>query len=301
MRTEKKTASNRKNAQKSTGPKSDAGKAVVSQNARTHGILSRNLIIKGESQAEFSELLCLLADEFQPVGLVEHALVERVGIALWRQRRLVRAESAEVSINRQRFGQKQKEEVGKVLDLESNDYNNIPAPKDGLEKIDDTYTDLLEKEILLWKSFIVGKDVNRDDSFVPQPEILQRPLFKACAIEVGLIAGADHLDNPSQIDSVVKEKFGSWAELFQKFIKRLEWFIQQPKVYEVSKLVLQSQGLPSKTDLLSRYQTALDNDLYKALKALREAQAWRQSKAVIPVTPVYPDGDGGMETTKRDP
>ena len=97
MSTEKKTASNRKNAQKSTGPKSDTGKAVVSQNARTHGLLSRNLIIEGESQEEFSELLGLLVDEFQPVGLVEQALVERVGIALWRQRRLVRAESAEVS------------------------------------------------------------------------------------------------------------------------------------------------------------------------------------------------------------
>ena len=105
MSTEKKTASNRNNAQKSTGPKSAAGKAVVSQNARTHGLLSRNLIVNGESQEEFSELLRLLMDEFQPVGLVEHALVERVGVALWRQRRLVRAESAEVNINQQRFGQ----------------------------------------------------------------------------------------------------------------------------------------------------------------------------------------------------
>ena len=104
MTTEKKTVSNRKNAQKSTGPKTAAGKAVVSQNARTHGLLSRNLIVEGESQEEFSELLGLLVDEFQPVGLVEQALVERVGIALWRQRRLVRAESAEVSLNQQRFG-----------------------------------------------------------------------------------------------------------------------------------------------------------------------------------------------------
>lgn len=81
MSTEKKIASNRRNAQKSAGPKSDAGKAVFSQNARTHGLLSRSLIIEGESQEEFSELLRLLADEFQPVGLVEPALVERVGIA----------------------------------------------------------------------------------------------------------------------------------------------------------------------------------------------------------------------------
>ena len=99
MTSDKKITSNRTNAQKSTGPKSAAGKAIVAQNARTHGLLSRSLIIEGESQEEFSGLLTLLSDEFQPVGLVEQALVERVAIALWRQRRLVRAESAEVSLN----------------------------------------------------------------------------------------------------------------------------------------------------------------------------------------------------------
>ena len=115
MSTEKKTASNRNNAQKSTGPKSAAGKAVVSQNARTHGLLSRNLIVEGESQKEFSELLRLFAEEFQTVGLVENALVERVGIALWRQRRLVRAESAEVSLNQQSFGEQCKRSLQGVL------------------------------------------------------------------------------------------------------------------------------------------------------------------------------------------
>ncbi len=136
MSTEKKTESNRKNAQKSTGPKSADGKVVVSQNARTHGLLSRNLIFEGESQEEFSELMSLLVDEFQPVGLVEHALVERVGIALWRQRRLVQAESAEVSLNQQRFGEKQKREVGNVLNLEYDVYQDIQAPEDETEDMD---------------------------------------------------------------------------------------------------------------------------------------------------------------------
>ena len=58
---------------------------------------------------------------------------------------------------------------------------------------------------------------------------------------------------------------------------------------------MQSQALPSKTDLLARYQTALDNDLYKALKALREAQAWRQSKALISVMPLHSSDDGNEE------
>ncbi len=46
------------------------------------------------------------------------------------------------------------------------------------------------------------------------------------------------------------------------------------------------QALPTQTGLLTRYQTTLDNDLYKALKALREAQAWRQARAALEASAV---------------
>ncbi len=46
------------------------------------------------------------------------------------------------------------------------------------------------------------------------------------------------------------------------------------------------QALPTQTDLLTRYHTSLDNDLYKALKALREAQAWRQARAALEASAV---------------
>lgn len=56
-------------------------------------------------------------------------------------------------------------------------------------------------------------------------------------------------------------------------------------------LVVESQTLPTQTDLLTRYQTTLDNDLYKALKALREAQSWRQARAALEASAV-PAGAG---------
>jgi hypothetical protein len=45
---ERKLASNRKNAQLSTGPKTADGKTVSSSNSCKHGIFSRNLIRQGE-------------------------------------------------------------------------------------------------------------------------------------------------------------------------------------------------------------------------------------------------------------
>jgi hypothetical protein len=280
MSTEKKTASNRKNARKSTGPKTAAGKAIVSQNARTHGLLSRSLIIEGESQEEFSELLGLLVEEFQPIGLVEHALVERVGIALWRQRRLVRAESAEVSLNQERFSDDQKREVGQVLNLGSNVYIYIQAPEDEPEERDIAF---LKDKRKMWQSLLDEEVADEDDPFAHLPEKLQRTLLKRRGVKA------------SQIDSAVTSEFGSWAEMFEKKLDHYESLIKEQRIREVSRLVLQSQALPSKTDLLARYQTALDNDLYKALKVLHDVQAWRHSKALISATPVYPGDDGGGE------
>ena len=279
MTSDKKITSNRTNAQKSTGPKSAAGKAIVAQNARTHGLLSRSLIIEGESQEEFSELLRLLSDEFQPVGLVEQALVERVGIALWRQRRLVRAESAEVSLNQQRFGDEQAREVAGILDLEYRVYNHIKALDDEPEAMD---VDGLKAQRKLWQSFVDQGVGDTDDPFACLPRDVQKMLLKWLEVDAG------------QIDRVVENKFVSWADLFEERAGYFESLIHQQRIREVSKLVMQRQVLPSKTDLLARYQTALDNDLYKALKALREAQAWRQSKVVLSL-PSAPGGDGDEE------
>lgn len=43
----------------------------------------------------------------------------------------------------------------------------------------------------------------------------------------------------------------------------------------VAQLIRESQGVPMAQDVLARCQSALDNDLYKAMRALREARAWR--------------------------
>ena len=270
MTTEKKAASNRRNAQKSTGPRSAAGKALVSRNALKHGLLSRHLIAEGESQEEFSDLLRLLLDEFQPVGLVEHALVERVGVAIWRQRRLVRAESAQVSMNQIRFGYDQRVEVGHVLDLDSDDYRGILAPDGHNEGADVNYFQKLKRR---WQSLLDKGVAYAEDPFSFVPADLQKMLLQWLKLEA------------DGIDAFVKEELGSWASLFEEQVERFDRLIRKERIPEVSRLVMQSQALPDQTDLLARYQTALDNDLYKALKALREAQAWRQARAVIDVAP----------------
>ena len=94
----RRTQANNQNALHSTGPRTAEGKVSSSGNAMQHGILSRHLIFPGESRGEFDTLLLQLMMEQQPVGTLEQALVERMAVALWRQRRLVAAESAQLQL-----------------------------------------------------------------------------------------------------------------------------------------------------------------------------------------------------------
>ncbi len=47
---------NRRNARKSTGPRTPEGKAVSSQNATSHGIYCRDVVLDGEDQRRFDLL-----------------------------------------------------------------------------------------------------------------------------------------------------------------------------------------------------------------------------------------------------
>jgi len=57
MSTQKQVKANRKNSKKSTGPKTDQGKAAVSQNAVKHGLFAQSMInggCKKETESQWS-------------------------------------------------------------------------------------------------------------------------------------------------------------------------------------------------------------------------------------------------------
>ena len=93
MTSEKKAEANRRNALKSTGPKTPEGKAAVRLNALKHGLLSQETLLPGEDEEALRELGERLRDELQPVGELENLLVDRIVAAYWRLRRLGRVEA----------------------------------------------------------------------------------------------------------------------------------------------------------------------------------------------------------------
>jgi hypothetical protein len=75
--TEAQIKANRQNAQKSTGPKTEEGKAAVSQNAVKHGMFSDSLIA-GENEADYEAFHDNMLAELASVGMIEFALSERI-------------------------------------------------------------------------------------------------------------------------------------------------------------------------------------------------------------------------------
>jgi hypothetical protein len=93
MTSDKQTEANRRNALKSTGPKTPEGKAAIRLNALKHGLLSQEILLPGEDEEALTELGEILTAELQPVGALENLLVARITAAVWRLRRLGRVEA----------------------------------------------------------------------------------------------------------------------------------------------------------------------------------------------------------------
>jgi hypothetical protein len=84
---------------KKGGVKSEAGKAISSKNAITHGILSNEILLLGESVGELNNLRNNLVLEFDPRGEWETFLVERIITCIWKLRRLLRIETVRQNKN----------------------------------------------------------------------------------------------------------------------------------------------------------------------------------------------------------
>src|SRR5580704_17009664 len=103
MATLKQFEANRRNSQKSTGPKTPEGKAAVSMNALRHGLRARTVVLPGEDREEFNHLCDDLEVEWHPASRTEQFYVEQMAVSQWK---LIRMEVSEVNIFKDADGAK---------------------------------------------------------------------------------------------------------------------------------------------------------------------------------------------------
>ena len=83
MSTPAQITANQSNAQRSTGPRSEAGKAIAARNNTRYGFTGVFSVLLWENQSEFDALLAGLRTEHQPATPTETALIEKMAQALW--------------------------------------------------------------------------------------------------------------------------------------------------------------------------------------------------------------------------
>jgi hypothetical protein len=84
---------NRRNAQLSTGPRTERGRRISSMNALRHGLTAQHVTVFDETEKDFRRFHRDLTRVLQPKGAMEAQLCERVIICAWRLRRVYRIET----------------------------------------------------------------------------------------------------------------------------------------------------------------------------------------------------------------
>ncbi len=104
MASKRQLEANKLNARRSTGPKSELGKARTRLNAVKLGLTARDIVIGDEDPKEFETLRAELEADFESRTRIEYELVEQLAGLLWRLRRIPALEAA---IARKRINEEQ--------------------------------------------------------------------------------------------------------------------------------------------------------------------------------------------------
>jgi hypothetical protein len=87
---DRKVEANRQNAQLSTGPVTEAGKAISAQNNFRHGLTGAFCLLPHENADEFNKLHADLSEEHQPTTPTESLLVNDIARHYWLYQRALR-------------------------------------------------------------------------------------------------------------------------------------------------------------------------------------------------------------------
>jgi hypothetical protein len=94
MATALQIAANRRNAQRSTGPRTAEGKKAVRLNAAKHGMTAKVIVMPHESEPDYHEIRAALIEDYAPATSQELMLVDQIAAGYWRTVRARRVETA---------------------------------------------------------------------------------------------------------------------------------------------------------------------------------------------------------------
>ena len=279
MTTENQIKANQANSKKSTGAITTNGKLVVAGNALKHGLFADRLILNDENLDEYAQLIDGLITSLNPVGTLEQLLVEKIAVATWKQLRLTRAESASIELDRRMDRDINITYVSRAIGKK---WDEPELNKEDFKE----NTDVDKERSIYCKNLIAQFDAIPNEVLINVD--LVRLKKEGNLIYERLVDDAEQEEIELNVyinDYLKKDDQGihEWCfELAEWCKKELCRFNRKETVLKVAEQLKHKLTAPIDNELLSRYQTGIDNELYKAIEALRKQQEWR-SKSMVTI------------------
>ncbi len=290
-----KIASNRRNALKSTGPRSQRGKQIVRRNALTHGLLSQEVVIQAgdgrENQSEYNQLITQLAAQLQPEGILEEMLIEKIAVCYWRLRRTIKCETGETrkqldSANLMWiFRIADQFQHDKTLGLLGAGMDTLGRTHLGIQHLLDVLNDIrsgvdeaghLGSDDIARLMNVYGHE---EGGFVNTLLIYNVMATERESKDAERMWGDDKPPDPEILKTAM-------TDLIDREIARLK--VLEKAVREKERLDFESETLgnhlPPKeiVDRLLRYETTIERQLYRAIDQLERLQRARRGELIPP-------------------
>lgn len=254
---------------------------MSSKNAITYGIFSTSPLLPSESAEEFEALKKDIQMVFPPIDAMAAGLVERIVLAILRQRRLRVAEAAKlkISITPEILA----EEISDSLRLQSARRLNAKCIS---KEQEDSYKYWVEVMSELETINIPAAPGNTAQLSIQAPKTFSH--LKQDALKD--VSSYDaFMKTPAKIIQSL-ENTKKYAEDFVKVntIKHTAYGIAQEM--KVAKLIPDGSNLA----ILSKYQVQLDTDLYRAIEVYKKHVAWRSEVLEVEVEEI------SVETTTEN-
>jgi hypothetical protein len=273
-----------------TGPRTQRGKQKSKRNALKHGIFSKVVLLKEEPRAEFDALLRGLRNDFKPEGTLEGVLVENLATSLWRKRRLLIAEGAEIRKGTEflifAYAKNQDGDATLLFELKSlgllSGAENPIVLKKCLELLEileesierDGFNEQNDKPILT--------QLYGNSAFVNKVTITPAILYSCCTMKAPSNESVSHDDEPPSPASLRS----MFLKILHEEIDRLKRFGEQQALIDSNRIEIESlrANVPDapQLDRLLRYEAILQRDFDRALSQLERLQRTRKGQPVSP-------------------
>ena len=240
---QKQIEANRRNAAKSTGPRTSEGKARSRYNALKHGILAKAVIPEPlglyESKDDMEFLVAGLRETYAPATPIEELMVERIAATIWRLTRVSRVEGAAIAIRQ---------------DLVEYDLARQEAYESGADDAE-----------FWFKPGLLAKWIGDHEAIIAdgRPQLLRA-----------------YFDAPEQ-RAMSDEDLQTWAnEQLQLVQDRLVEMRQRRQLLARAEASLPKSY---DMDKIMRYETTLDRQLQRQIDSLRRVQQTRLARGPLPL------------------